>query len=322
MKCVFFDKTAPEMKELITSEKPADLELLFWDELTNESERQRALAEIEGALTAVYPVTRELMLQMPKLRIAQKVGVGTDNIDDQAATELGVAVGNVPGGNANGVTELTFAFILSLYRHLPELNQGTKNGKWLMFNYRSSSFEVRGKTHGIIGFGNIGRGVARLAQAFGSEVLYYDAFRVSPEEEAALGVRYAELEDLMRQSDIISVHVPLLPATADLINAQKLALVKKNAILINVSRGNVVNEADLYQALVEKRLAGAAVDVWAEEPINPANPLLQLDNVIATPHIGGGTVDASRNVFRKSFLNVRACLLGEPFHALNLQSKR
>ncbi len=317
MKCIFFDKTAPEMKALILSEKPADLDLVFWEELPDDASRSTVLAEIEGALTAVYPVTRELMQQMPKLRIAQKVGVGTDNIDEKAANELGIAIGNVPGGNANGVTELTFAYILSLYRHLPALNAGTKNGKWLMFDYRSSSYEIRGKTHGIIGFGNIGKGVARLAKAFGSEVLYYDAFRASQQEEAALGARYVELDELLRQADIISVHVPLLPATANLINAKKLALVKQNAILINVSRGNVVNEADLYQALVEKRLAGAAVDVWEQEPINPANPLLKLDNVIATPHIGGGTVDASRNVFHKSFLNVRACLLGEAFHALN-----
>ena len=321
MKCLFFDTVSSDMKELLGREKPADVELVFWDEL-QEDERETTLSTTEAVLTAIYKIPRALMEKMPKLRIVQKAGVGTDNIDSQAATELGIAVGNVPGGNANGVVELTMALILDLYRHLPELNKGTKEGKWMMFTYRASSFEVRGKTHGIIGLGNIGREVARLSQAFGSSVLYYDAFRAKPEVEEALNIRFASLEELLREADIVSVHVPLLPETTHLINAKNLALMKKNAVLINVSRGNVVNEQDLYQALVEKKLAGAAIDVWATEPIDPANPLLTLDNVIATPHVAGGTYDAAINVYRGSFANIGACLRGEAFQVLNPDYKK
>lgn len=321
MKCLFFDTVSADMKELLGSEKPADVELVFWDEL-QEDERETTLSTTEAVLTAIYKIPRALMEKMPKLRIVQKAGVGTDNIDSKAATELGIAVGNVPGGNANGVVELTMALILDLYRHLPELNKGTKEGKWMMFTYRASSFEVRGKTHGIIGLGNIGREVARLSQAFGSSVLYYDAFRAKPEVERALNIRFAPLEELLREADIVSVHVPLLPETTHLINAKNLALMKKNAVLINVSRGNVVNEQDLYQALIEKKLAGAAIDVWATEPIDPANPLLTLDNVIATPHVAGGTYDAAINVYRGSFANIGACLRGEAFQVLNPDYKK
>lgn len=322
MKCIFLDSVSPMMKELILEEKPADLELVFWDEVTGPHQQDETLKRTDAILTAICKVTQSLMKQAPNLRIAQKAGVGADNIDSAAATELGVAVGNVPGSNANGVVELTMGLILNLYRHLPELNKATKEGKWLMFEYRTSSYEIKGKTHGIIGFGNIGRDVARLSQAFGSTVLYYDAFRAMPEVEAALNVKFVPLEELLQTADIVSVHVPLLPATANLINAKNLSLMKKNAVLINVSRGNVVNEADLYQALSEKRIAGAAVDVWASEPIKADNPLLTLDNVIATPHIAGGTLDAARNVYRGSFKNICACLRGEPFHALNPDYKK
>ena len=322
MKCIFLDSVSPMMKKLILQEKPADLELVFWDEGTGPHQQDELLKQADAVLAAIYKVTQSLMKQAPNLRIAQKAGVGTDNIDSAAATELGIAVGNVPGSNANGVVELTMGLVLNLYRHLPELNKGTKEGKWLMFEYRTSSYEIKGKTHGIIGFGNIGRDVARLSQAFGSTVLYYDAFRAKPEVEAALNVKFVPLEELLRASDIVSVHVPLLPATANLINAKNLSLMKENAVLINVSRGNVVNEADLYQALTEKQIAGAAIDVWASEPIKADNPLLTLDNVIATPHIAGGTLDAARNVYRGSFKNICACLFGEPFHALNPDYKK
>ena len=322
MKCIFLDSVSPMMKKLILQEKPADLELVFWDEVTGPHQQDELLKQADAVLAAIYKVTQSLMKQAPNLRIAQKAGVGTDNIDSAAATELGIAVGNVPGSNANGVVELTMGLVLNLYRHLPELNKGTKEGKWLMFEYRTSSYEIKGKTHGIIGFGNIGRDVARLSQAFGSTVLYYDAFRAKPEVEAALNVKFVPLEELLRASDIVSVHVPLLPATANLINAKNLSLMKENAVLINVSRGNVVNEADLYQALTEKQIAGAAIDVWASEPIKADNPLLTLDNVIATPHIAGGTLDAARNVYRGSFKNICACLRGEAFHALNPDYKK
>lgn len=317
MNCIFFDPIGPEMQALISVTQPKEISLVFWSGLT-EREQTAALLEADAFLAATYLITDRLMQQAPHLKIIQKMGVGVDNIDTKAATERNIAVGNVPGGNANGVAELTIALILNLYRHIQVLNQATKNGEWLMWEKRSCSFEIKGKVHGIIGFGHTGRETARLSRAFGSSILYYSSRQASPEVEAELGAKYVSLDELLRQSDIVSIHVPLGPQTLNLINRDKLALMKDNAILVNVSRGNVVNEADLYDALVKKRLFGAASDVWAHEPINPDNPLLKLENVIAMPHVGGGTVDAAVNIFRYSFANMHACFSEQLFHCLNL----
>lgn len=315
--CVYFENVAPDLKALLEQEKPAPFNLIYWPDLT-KPEQTEALAKADAFLTATHLVPRELMEQSPKLRIVQKLGVGVDNIDAKAATELGIAVGNVPGGNANGVAELTIGLILSVYRRLSALNKGTKEGKWLMWTYRASSYEVKGKIHGIIGFGHVGQEVARLSQAFGTSILYYNRHQVAPEIETKLHAHYTELDELLRKSDIVSLHIPLLPQTQNWINASKLSLMKPNAILINVSRGNIVDEDALYQALTEKRLFGAGIDVWAQEPPSPDNPLLQLDSVLATPHVGGGTADTSRNIFRKSFANIHSCLTNDSsFHCVN-----
>ena len=316
MNCIFFDPIGPEMKALITITQPKEIRLVFWDGLTAR-EQAEALQEADAFMVATYLITDLLMKQAPRLKVIQKMGVGVDNIDSKAATELGIPVCNVPGGNANGVAELTIALILNLYRHIQVLNQATKNGEWLMWEKRSCSYEIKGKIHGIIGFGHTGRETARLSRAFGSSIVYYSSHQASAAVEAEFGAKYVSLDELLRQSDIVSLHVPLVPQTLNLINRDKLVLMKDNAVLINVSRGNVVNEADLYEALVKKQLFGAASDVWAHEPVNHDNPLLKLDNVIAMPHVGGGTVDAALNIFRYSFANMYACFTGQKFHCLN-----
>jgi D-3-phosphoglycerate dehydrogenase / 2-oxoglutarate reductase len=314
--CIYFEKVAPDLKALLEQEKPAAFNLIYWTDLT-KVEKTQSLAKADAFFTGTYLITRELMEQSPRLRIVQKLGVGVDNIDSNAASQLGIAVGNVPGGNANGVAELTIGMILSVYRRLSILNQETKEGKWLMWTYRASSYEMKGKTHGIIGFGHVGQEVARLSQAFGTSILYYNRHQVAPEIETELHAHYTELDELLSKSDIVSLHIPLFPQTKNCINADKLSLMKPSAILINVSRGNIVNEKDLYQALVEKRLFGAGIDVWAQEPPSIDNPLLKLDCVLATPHIGGGTADTSRNIFRMSFANIHACLTQASFHCVN-----
>ncbi len=316
IKCIYFEKVAPDFKLLIEQERPDEINLIYWPDL-KEEEQLKALAEADAFITAIYPITRQLMEKAPRLKIVQKMGVGVDNIDVKSATEMGVAVGNAPGGNANGVAELTIGLILGVYRKLCILNRSIKNGEWLMFAYRTSSYELKGKTHGIIGFGHIGQEVARLSRAFGTSILYYAPHQASSKIETELQARYTNLDELLRQSDIVSVHVPLLPQTKNLIDAGKLSLMKPNAIIINVSRGSVVNERDLYEALVSKRLLGAGVDVWSQEPPSPDNPLLQLDCVLATPHVGGGTVDTSRNIFRMSFANICACVADRSCHLVN-----
>jgi phosphoglycerate dehydrogenase-like enzyme len=307
MKCIFLDSIGPETKQLLLSQKPDDMVVEFWDEIAAEDKAVK-LAEARALITATYIVNGELLCRAPNVKIVQRLGVGTDNIDSAAAQKYGVAVGNVPGGNANGVAELTIGLILDLYRKISVLNQETKACDWSMWKYRTCSYEMKGKVHGIIGFGNIGKRLAELSKAFGTTLLYYSRTRASAEVEKQYAITYMELDELLKHSDIVSVHLPLNDATRNLINAEKLALMKPNAILINVGRGNVINEPDLHQALIQGKLAGAAVDVWATEPVTKENPLLSLDNVIATPHVGGGTVDAALNIYKCSFQKIHETL--------------
>lgn len=307
MNCIFLDSIVPEMKQILLSQKPDDMEVVFWDEL-DEKEKNQKLAEADSLLTAIYKVNDEFMSRAPKVKIVQKLGVGTDNIDSVAAKKYGIAVGNVPGGNTNGVAELTLGLILDVYRKISVLNQETKACTWSMWKYRACSYEMRNKVHGIVGFGNIGKRVAELSKAFGTTLLYYSRTRATAEVEKQYDVTYMDLDELLQTSDIVSIHLPLSNATRNLINAEKLALMKPNSILINVGRGNVVNEQDLYQALVSGKLSGAAVDVWADEPVTKENPLLSLENVIATPHVGGGTVDAALTIYKCSFEKIHDTL--------------
>ncbi len=307
MNCIFLDSIVPEMKQILLSQKPDDMEVVFWDEL-DEKEKKQKLAEADSLLTAIYKVNDEFMSRAPNVKIVQKLGVGTDNIDSVAAKKYGIAVGNVPGGNTNGVAELTLGLILDLYRKISVLNQETKACTWSMWKYRACSYEMRNKVHGIVGFGNIGKRVAELSKAFGTTLLYYSRTRATAEVEKQYDVSYMDLDELLQTSDIVSIHLPLSNATRNLINAEKLALMKPNSILINVGRGNVVNEQDLYQALVSGKLSGAAVDVWADEPVTKENPLLSLENVIATPHVGGGTVDAALTIYKCSFEKIHDTL--------------
>jgi phosphoglycerate dehydrogenase-like enzyme len=237
--------------------------------------------------------------------LIQKTGSGVDNIDLKAAAEFGIHVASTPGANSNSVVELTIGMIISLYRKLHFLDRLTKNGEWKMWEYRTTMFEMNGKTHGVIGIGNIGRKVAQLSKAFGTNVIYYDVNRLSTEEEKELGITYVTFDNLLSQSDIISLHIPLIPETRNLISDKELNLMKSTAILVNVARGNIIDEQALAEALKCNRLLGAALDTWASEPINSDNPLLQLDNVLATPHIAGGTRDVLETVLRLSFENIR-----------------
>jgi len=307
MNCIFLDSIALEMKDLLRLETPDDIKLTFWDEL-EEADRTEKLAQAESILTATYIVNDEFMNRAPKLKIIQKMGVGTDNIDSLAAKKRGIIVGNVPGGNANGVAELTMGLILDVYRKISILDRESKLGIWSMWTYRNCSYEIKGKTHGIIGFGNIGQRVAELSKVFGTSLLYHSRTRATTDVEEKYDVTYMELEELLRESDIISIHVPLSKDTENWITAEKLALMKPSSVLINVGRGGVVNEIDLYKALSSGQLFGAGIDVWATEPFAKDNPLLSLNNVVATPHVGGGTVDAAVNIFQDSFKKIRCAL--------------
>lgn len=314
---LYFDPMTEDMKDLLRSQMPTGYELNFWDE-QDEASKPLVLAQAQYLMATVYKISAEMIRMAKQVRHIQKCGVGLDNIDLKAAAERGIPVSNIPGCNAVCVAELTILFVLSLYRKLPYANARTKQGEWLTWALRPDSFEIKGKTHGLIGMGHVGWETASRSKALGTSIVYFDKNRLPAEKEAELGAVYMDLEEVLKVSDIVSVHVPLLPATKGLINKEAFAIMKPNAILINVARGGVVDEADLYDALADGVIKGAGIDVWEQEPVNPAHPLLTLEQVIATPHIGGGTRDTLIHVYREAFTNIERVQHGvEPLYAGN-----
>lgn len=315
-KVIYFEKVSSAACRFIETYKGTADKVTYWSEL-GDHERDAALAEAQYLITAAFPVTRRLLDKAPKVKLIQKTGSGVDNIDLPAAKEKGIMVSSTPGANSNSVAEMTIGMILCLYRKLHFLDRETKQGKWLMFEHRPYMFEMKNKIHGIIGMGNIGREVAKLSKAFGTKIIYYDAYRMDPEREKELEVSYAPLDQLLAAADIISVHVPLLPETRGLIGREQLKKMKANAILINVARGNIIDEQALAEALHSGGLLGAAFDTFASEPISRENPLLKFDQVLATPHIAGGTCDVLETVLRLAFQNIARVEAGQvPDHLI------
>lgn len=316
-KILYFDKAPGTLRDVIERNKPAGFELWYWDEI-DPSERPARLAEADYFLNLATRLDARMLEQARKARFVQKGAVGFNDIDVDAAARLGLPVANLPGSNSAAVAELTLLLILALYRKLPGVNRLTKEGRWPNWEFRTSSFEMEGKVHGLIGFGNIAKETAKRSRAFGTTILYWNRSRAPVETEEAFGARYVSLDEWLRRSDIVSIHVPLVPETKGLIGIEQLRLMKREAILINVARGGIVKEQDLYLALREGIIAGAGIDTWETEPTSPDNPLLALDNVIATPHIAAGTMDMFERVIRKSFQNiVKAEEDGRPLYVVN-----
>ncbi len=229
-----------------------------------------------------------------RLRIVAQYAVGYDNIDVECATKHGIYVTNTPGVLTEAVADLTWALILAAARRLVEADHYVRSGEW----YRGGvawhpemmlGMDVHGKTLGIIGFGRIGRAVAQRAKGFNMKVLYYDVARAPEEVEKQLGATYVDLETLLRESDIVSIHVPLTPQTRHMIGERELRMMKPTAILVNTARGPVIDTEALVKALKEGWIAAAALDVFEQEPLPPDHPLTKLKNVVLAPHIGSAT---------------------------------
>ena len=237
-------------------------------------------------------VTREVIQAAKNLKLIGRAGVGVDNIDLTAATEYGIIVVNAPDGNTNSAAEHTIAMMTSLARHIPQAFNSLKNGKWDRKSY--VGVELKNKTLGVVGFGRIGVEVAYRAKGSRMNVMAYDPF-LSDERAEELGVTKATVDEICREADFITVHTPLLPETKNLINKDKFAIMKDGVRIINCARGGIINEDDLYDAIVAGKVAGAALDVFVEEPATD-HKLLTLPQVIATPHLGASTIEAQESV--------------------------
>lgn len=251
-----------------------------------------AAARADGLLTLLTDrVDAALLDAAPSLRIVSNLAVGYDNVDVAAATARRVLVTNTPGVLTETVADLTFALILAFCRRLAEGERVVREGRWPP--WRPTFLlgrDVHGAILGIIGLGAIGQAVARRARGFEMRVLYWSRHR-KPEAETALGAEWAPLDDLLRRADIVSLHIALTPETRSLIGQRELRLMKPDALLVNTARGAVVDQEALTRALAERRIGGAALDVFEVEPLPPDDPLLALDNVLVTPHVGSATVE-------------------------------
>lgn len=238
-------------------------------------------------------VTADVIERATNLKIIGRAGVGVDNIDIQAATERGIIVINSPDGNTIAATEHTFAMMLAVSRNIPQANQVMHSGGWDRKKF--VGVELRNKTLAIIGLGKIGAGVAKRAQSFDMNVIAYDPF-VSAERAKNLGVQLVNLDELFHRADFITVHMPLTNSTRDMIALPQMRTMKPTVRLINCARGGIINEKDLAIALQEKIIAGAAIDVFENEPLAEDSPLRTLSNIILTPHLGASTVEAQIGV--------------------------
>ena len=248
----------------------------------------------------------------PKLRLLQLLSAGYDTVDIEAARGAGVPVCNNGGANATAVSEHAILLMMAVCRRLVWQHASVVAGRWRgNAPTQAGIFEMRGKTLGIVGLGTIGRKVARLANAFGMRVIYFDVKRLTEAEEDALDVRFRLLGEALSESDILSLHVPLLPATRHMIGAAELARMKKGSFIVNTCRGPVIDEAALIAALESGHLGGAGLDVFDAEPTPADNPLLKGANVVLTPHLAGPTADNQHARFRNAFDNCQRVARGE-----------
>lgn len=259
-------------------------------------------------------VDPEIIHHTPNVRFWQRWGVGFDHCDLKAWGERGVPIAVCTGVNAGIVAELAVMLMLAGYRNLLQINRQLREGRWPKTEYFGRSFMIRGKTVGVLGLGNIGKKVAALVTAFGASVVYYDILR-QPEEEEKHGYRFVGMDELLRTSDILTLHCPLDESTRGLIGWAEFEKMKPSAMLINTARGPIVCEEALIDALTTGKIATAGIDVYEREPIPPEHPLLTLDNVVASAHAGGNTKDNDINMVNYVYRNIVAFDEGRPLNA-------
>ncbi len=266
--------------------------------------------DADGLIIRIGHIDRATMEACPNLKVIGRPGVGVDNVDVKAATELGIPVVIAPGANTRSVAECAFTMMLTAAKDMVRADRELRKGNWAMRSeYRA--YELYGKTLGLIGYGHIGSILASLCQAIGMSVMVYDPF-VKPEKVEAEGYKYcATIDPIVEQADVISLHVPLTDETRNLIAKPQLARMKENTILINCARGGIINEADLKEGLEKHQIMAACLDVFDHEPLSPDDPLLTLDNVIVYPHMAGQTREAASNVATAAAKGVAAIIAGE-----------
>jgi phosphoglycerate dehydrogenase-like enzyme len=306
---------APKQDRVVTdiarSLTPPGFELVTADFGTPEF--HAAAADAEYFLGLARNMGGEFFRSAPKLKLVQLLSAGYDRVDVEAARKAGVPVANNGGANAIAVAEHTVLLMLAVLKQLVRFHLDVVTGRWRPpASSESPVYELSGRTVGIVGLGNIGKKVARRVAAFDARVVYYDIVRLSEAEEDALGARFVLLSELLRTADVVTLHVPLTDGTRGLIGARELGLMKPSAILVNTCRGPVVDESALYQALSQRKIGGAGLDVLVDEPPAKDHPLFGLPTVTLTPHSAGPTWENWTARFRNGFDNIERVAAGRP----------
>ena len=287
--------------------KDAEIEVVMnpYGRVIKEDEMVELIKDMDGIIVGIDPITKRVIYNASKLKVISKYGVGVDNIDLESAKERNIVVTNTPNANSNAVAELTVGLIISVLRNIPLSDRRVREKKWDRF----IGYELYGKTLGVIGTGSIGKRVIKLLKGFDLNILCYDKF---PDYEWAEkeNLKYVNFDELLKRSDIITIHIPLTEETRHLISERELSLMKKTAVIINTSRGGIINERDLYKFLKEGKIYGAGLDVLEDEP--PQNsPLIELDNVVITSHIGAHTQESIENMAFMAIDNLISVLKGK-----------
>lgn len=279
MKIIVTDSVAEEAINLLKEKHEVLFKELRGEELAKE------IGEYDAIMVrSATKLTKEIIENAKNLKVIGRAGIGVDNIDVKTASEKGIYVVNSPGGSTRSVAELTIGHMLSLARHIPYADRSIREGKWE--KKKLKGIELSGKKLGIIGFGRIGKEVCKLSKAFEMECMAYDPI-VSDEEIKKYNVNPVSLEELLRNSDFITIHTPLTEKTRHMISYEQFDIMKKNAYIINCARGGIIDEDALYDALKDEKIAGAALDVYENEPYE--GKLTELENIVFTPHLGAST---------------------------------
>lgn len=289
MKVAIVGKYPPKATEMLISSisKFDNVEV----EVVDTQEKYIQLKDADCIILRIFKVTKDDIDRNPKLKFVQKWGTGFDSIDVEYAREKGIDISNVPGANAGIVSEIAILLILALYRKLLAHNENIRKGIWTKSEFVDETFSLNNKKVGLLGAGNIGRLVAKKVQSFGATVQYYDLYRLNEEMEKNYELEYMSFDDIIKNSDIISLHLPLNDSTNNIIGKNEIELMKRNAIIINTARGGLIDEIALADALNDKKILGAGLDCFADEPLKLDNPILKAQNTVLTPHIGGTSMD-------------------------------
>lgn len=301
-------------RSIVEKELPPGFTLLTLDKADKKELVAKAGQADYFLASGRVPIDKEVVAAASRLKMVQRTGVGTDTIDLKALDKQGIPAYVNYGVNAHSVAEHALLLILAVLRRLPQVDASVKRGEWRKQELGIGSQELHEKTVGLIGLGNIGKKVAGMLRAFGAKVLYFDLFKLSNTEETSLQVNYRPLPDLFKEADIISLHCALNEHTLGMIGDKEIAAMKPGAILVNTSRGPLVEEQALVKALQSGHLKGAGLDAFATEPPTKDSPLLTLSNVILTPHIGGVTFESFRRMMSEAMQNIRM------FEAGNLET--